>query len=68
MTPFRVLIAFVVLAILGVAVIPLLSVDLNPREKEPVLTIAYGNPRSSPEIIEKLATSPLEGAFSQLWS
>ncbi|MCR9082595.1 MAG: efflux RND transporter permease subunit, partial [Cyclobacteriaceae bacterium] len=66
MTPFRVLVAFVVLAILGVAVIPLLSVDLNPREKEPVLTIAYGIPRSSPEIIEKLATSPLEGAFSQL--
>ncbi|WP_111670648.1 efflux RND transporter permease subunit [Algoriphagus litoralis] len=66
MTAFRVLIAFVVLGILGVAVVPLLSVDLNPREREPVLTIAYGIPRSSPEIIEKLATSPLEGAFSQL--
>lgn len=46
--------------------VPLLSVDLNPREREPVLTIGYGIPRSSPEIIEKLATSPLEGAFSQL--
>ncbi|SEF58293.1 efflux RND transporter permease subunit [Algoriphagus boritolerans] len=66
MTPFRVLIAFVVLGILGFAVVPLLSVDLNPREREPVLTIGYGIPRSSPEIIEKLATSPLEGAFSQL--
>ena len=39
MTAFRVLIAFVVLGILGVAVVPLLSVDLNPREREPVLTI-----------------------------
>ncbi|MGM0944899.1 MAG: efflux RND transporter permease subunit [Bacteroidota bacterium] len=66
MTPFRVLVAFVVLAILGIAAIPLLSVDLNPREKEPVLTVGYGIPRSSPEIIEKLATSPLEGAFSQI--
>lgn len=66
MTAFRVLIAFVVLGILGFAVVPLLSVDLNPREREPVLTISYGIPRSSPEIIEKLATSPLEGAFSQL--
>lgn len=66
MTAFRVLIAFVVLGILGFAVVPLLSVDLNPREREPVLTIGYGIPRSSPEIIEKLATSPLEGAFSQL--
>ncbi|MFN3998244.1 efflux RND transporter permease subunit [Algoriphagus sp.] len=66
MTAFRVLIAFVVLGILGFAVVPLLSVDLNPREREPVLTIGFGIPRSSPEIIEKLATSPLEGAFSQL--
>ncbi len=66
MTPFRVLITFVVLGILGFAVVPLLSVDLNPREREPVLTIRYGIPRSSPEIIEKLATSPFEGAFSQL--
>ncbi|HAH37038.1 MULTISPECIES: efflux RND transporter permease subunit [unclassified Algoriphagus] len=66
MTPFRVLVAFVVLAIMGVAVIPLLSVDLNPREREPVLSISYQVPRSSPEIVEKLATSPLEGAMSQL--
>jgi len=66
MTPFRILIVFVLLSICGFAVIPLLSVDLNPREREPVLTISYGIPRSSPEIIEKLATSPLEGTFSQL--
>ncbi|MFC3417139.1 efflux RND transporter permease subunit [Algoriphagus hitonicola] len=66
MTPFRVLISFIVVGIMGFAVIPLLSVDLNPREREPVLSISYGIPRSSPEIIEKLATSPLEGAFSQL--
>ncbi len=66
MTPFRILIVFVLLSICGFAVIPLLSVDLNPREREPVLNISYGIPRSSPEIIEKLATSPLEGTFSQL--
>lgn len=66
MTPFRILIAFVVLSILGFAVVPLLSVDLNPREKEPILTVSFFIPQSSPEIVEKLATSPLEGAFSQL--
>ena len=66
MTPFRVLIAFVVLGILGFATVPLLSVDLNPREREPVLSISFSIPQSSPEIIEKLATAPLEGAFSQL--
>ncbi|GAB2480478.1 efflux RND transporter permease subunit [Algoriphagus taiwanensis] len=66
MTPFRVLIAFVVLGILGFATVPLLSVDLNPREREPVLSVGFTIPQSSPEIIEKLGTSPLEGAFSQL--
>ncbi|GMQ26130.1 efflux RND transporter permease subunit [Algoriphagus sp. oki45] len=66
MTPFRVLIAFVVLGILGFATVPLLSVDLNPREREPVLSVGFSIPQSSPEIIEKLGTSPLEGAFSQL--
>ncbi|MBW3470237.1 efflux RND transporter permease subunit [Arthrospiribacter ruber] len=66
MTPFRVIIAFVVLSIIGFALIPRLSVDLNPREREPVLTVSFNVPQSSPELVEKLATSPLEGALSQL--
>ena len=66
MTPFRIIISFIVLAIIGFALVPRLSVDLNPREREPVLTVSYGVPRSSPDLVEKLATSPLEGALSQL--
>ncbi len=66
MTPFRIVISFIVLSIIGIALVPRLSVDLNPREREPVLSISYGVPGSSPELVEKLATSPLEGAMSQL--
>ncbi|MCH7415116.1 efflux RND transporter permease subunit [Belliella sp. R4-6] len=66
MTPFRIIISFIVLAIIGFALVPKLSVDLNPREKQPVLTVSYSVQRSSPELVEKLATSPLEGALSQL--
>lgn len=66
MTPFRILIVFVVVSILGLAVVPMLSVDLNPREREPVLRVSYGISNASPEIVEKLATSPLEGTFSRL--
>ncbi|MDO9551951.1 efflux RND transporter permease subunit [Rhodonellum sp.] len=66
MTPFRIVIAFIVLSIIGIALVPKLSVDLNPREQEPILSISYNVPRSSPELVEKLATSPLEGAMSQL--
>lgn len=66
MTPFRILIVFVVISILGLAVIPMLSVDLNPKEKSPVLSVGYRISNASPEIVEKLATSTLEGAFSRL--
>ncbi|MEB2776851.1 efflux RND transporter permease subunit [Algoriphagus sp. D3-2-R+10] len=66
MTPFRILIVFVVVSILGLAVIPMLSIDLNPRERSPILSVGYNISNASPEIVEKLATSPLEGAFSQL--
>ncbi|MEP0712259.1 MAG: efflux RND transporter permease subunit [Algoriphagus sp.] len=66
MTPFRILIVFVVVSILGLAVIPMLSVDLNPKERSPIISVSYGINNASPEIVEKLATSPLEGAFSRL--
>jgi multidrug efflux pump subunit AcrB len=66
MTPFRLVVAFFVVSIIGFALIPKLSVDLNPREREPVLNVSYGVRDASPELVEKLATSPLEGVFSQL--
>lgn len=66
MSPFRTVIAFFVLAIIGFALVPKLSVDLNPREKEPVLRVSFSVQGSSPELVEKLSTAPLEGIFSQL--
>lgn len=66
MTPFRLVILFFVASIIGIALIPKLSVDLNPPEKEPILNIGYSVRGASPELVEKLATSPLEGAFTQL--
>ncbi|WP_143962641.1 efflux RND transporter permease subunit [Litoribacter populi] len=66
MTPFRIIISFIILSVIGFALVPKLSVDLNPREREPVLRVSYNVPGSSPELVEKLGTAPLEGAFSQL--
>lgn len=66
MTPFRLVIIFFVASIIGIALIPKLSVDLNPPEKEPVLNISFAVNNAAPELVEKLATSPLEGAFTQL--
>ncbi|WP_186756046.1 efflux RND transporter permease subunit [Echinicola salinicaeni] len=66
MSPFRIVISFFVLAIIGFALVPKLTVELNPREKEPVLSISYGVRDASPDLVEKLGTAPLEGLFSQL--
>ena len=66
MTPFRLVILFFVASIIGIALIPKLSVDLNPPEKEPILNIGYSVRGASPELVEKLATSPLEGAFTRM--
>jgi multidrug efflux pump subunit AcrB len=59
-------IVFVVLAMVGIALIPKLNVNFTPRYTKPAITITYGLPKSSPDIVERLATSPLENAFSQI--
>ncbi|GAB3651986.1 efflux RND transporter permease subunit [Echinicola sediminis] len=66
MSPFRIVISFFVLAIIGFALVPRLTVELNPREKQPVLRVSFGVRDASPELVEKLGTAPLEGLFSQL--
>lgn len=64
--PFRLVIAFIVLAIIGAALIPSLSVNFEPTYTKAAITISYDLPNSSPDIVERLATSPLENALSQL--
>ncbi|UCS92436.1 efflux RND transporter permease subunit [Echinicola marina] len=66
MSPFRIVISFFVLAIIGFALVPGLTVELNPREQQPVLRVSYSVRDASPELVEKLGTAPLEGLFSQL--
>ncbi|MEM9390976.1 MAG: efflux RND transporter permease subunit, partial [Bacteroidota bacterium] len=63
---FKWVVVFIVLAILGIAVIPLLNVDLNPQPNDFSFTIRYTLPESSPQQVEHEATSPLENVFSQL--
>ncbi len=64
--PFRVMVIFIVLAIVGIAVVPGLRVNFTPNYIKPTLTITYSLPNSSPDIVERLATSPLENALSQV--
>lgn len=66
MSPFKIILIFIISALLGFLFIPKLSVDLLPKTKLPVLTISYTIPDASPEIIERQATSPLENSLSQI--
>ncbi|AWW31240.1 AcrB/AcrD/AcrF family protein [Echinicola strongylocentroti] len=66
MSSFRITISFFVLAIIGFALVPRLTVELNPREQQPVLSVSFGVSQAAPELVEKLGTAPLEGLFSQL--
>ncbi|HRF33905.1 MAG TPA: efflux RND transporter permease subunit [Cyclobacteriaceae bacterium] len=66
MSPFKVVIVFIFISLLGLVVIPTLPIDLQPTKTVPVLTISYSLPDATPEIVEQVATSPLENVLSQL--
>lgn len=63
---FKAILTFVILSLLGIAVIPRLSVDLNPKPKEPKYVLNFQVPGASPDLVERLATAPLENALSQI--
>jgi multidrug efflux pump subunit AcrB len=65
-SPFRTVVIFLALAGVGIALIPSLSVDFKPPQQEPQLQISYGAKKSSPEVLERSITSPLENALSQV--
>ncbi|MFT6962512.1 MAG: multidrug efflux pump subunit AcrB [Flammeovirgaceae bacterium] len=66
LSPFRTVIIFIACSLVGLAVLPKLSVDLNPQERGNSLTINYQIPNSSPDVVEQLATAPIENALSQI--
>lgn len=63
---FSILISFVVLTLIGILLIPKLSVQLNPSKSLGSLTVSYYWGNVSPVIIESQVTAKLEGAFSIL--
>lgn len=64
MTPFRILIVFAVLSLLGFGLAPRLSLDFLPPADKSSLAVNYSWPDASPELVERELTTPLEGAFA----
>jgi len=63
---FSIIIIFSALIIVGLSFIPLLSVQLNPSQTLPSITVSYAWHNASPEIIEMEATGKLEGILSTI--
>jgi len=59
-------IIFIILALAGLALIPKLTIKLNPKYTANSLTVSFSWPDVSPGVIEHEVTSKLEGAFSTL--
>jgi multidrug efflux pump subunit AcrB len=64
LSAFSVLIWSVVLMLVGLSLIPLLNVQLNPSRSEPTISVTYHWSDASARIIEQEVTSKLEGVFS----
>ncbi len=62
---FTVIVAFVCLALVGVALIPLLPVKLNPSRSLPGFTVGFSMPGTSSRVVEMEVTSKLEILIQQ---
>lgn len=63
---FSILIIFVLLAGIGLTMLPRLNLQLLPSRTYASLTVSTMLPDAPPMIIEELVTSPLEGALARL--
>jgi multidrug efflux pump subunit AcrB len=63
-SPFSVIVTFVCLAIIGIALIPFLSIQLYPVATSPSLTVNFYWPDASARVIEREVTAKLEGVFA----
>ena len=64
LSTFTVNILFVMLIIVGAAMIPLLSLQLNPTRYLPSLTISWTWPEAPVRVVEQEVTTTLEGVLT----
>jgi multidrug efflux pump subunit AcrB len=65
-SPFTVIVAFVAVSLVGLAVIPYLTVKLSPSRTLPSLTVSFNMPGNSARIVEMEATSKLEAMLARI--
>ena len=63
---FPLLIAFLLLSIIGAALLPFVPVQLNPTSPQNNISVNFSWPNASPRAVEQEVTSVLEGALNSL--
>ena len=66
LSSFTVIVVFVCLALVGLAMLPLLPVKLNPSRTLPGFTVTYTVPGSSSRVVEMEVTSKLEAMLARI--
>lgn len=63
---FSIALIFICLSVIGISLIPLLSVKLAPTKTLPTIHVNYSWPDASAKVIEQEVTSELEGVFNTI--
>ena len=63
---FTLIVAFICVALIGLALIPLLPVKLNPSRNLPGFTVQFSMPGTSSRVVEIEATSKLEAMLARI--
>lgn len=63
---FSIILAFACLSLVGIAMLPLLSVKLSPSQTLPQISISFSMPGSAPKTVEMAVTSKMEAMFNRM--
>ena len=63
---FSIILLFTCLSIIGIALIPLLSIQLSPNKNLPSISVRYSWQDASAKLVEQEVTAKLEGVFSTI--
>ena len=66
LSPFTLIVTFVCLALVGLALVPMLPVELNPSRTLPGFTVRFSMPGTSSRVVEMEATSKLESMLARI--
>jgi hypothetical protein len=64
---FSILIIFTAIALIGMAMIPMLNLQLNPSRTLPSITVSFSWPGNEARVVEQEITSRLEAAFARVY-